>query len=162
MKRTLRHTLLGLVATLSLAASLPALAFDEQSTSAINVDKHGVILHGYDAVAYFEGKPAKGSVKYTATYDGATYQFASAAHRDAFTANPQKYAPQFGGFCALGVSRIAKVDIDPHAYKIVGDKLYVNINPKGQKFWLTDLDNNIHTAEQQWPQIRNKAPKDLQ
>ena len=79
----------------------------------VNVDSNGVILKGYDAVAYFtQGKPVKGDPAIKSTYDGATYLFASAADKAAFDKNPAKYVPQYGGFCAYGVSVGVLSDIE--------------------------------------------------
>jgi YHS domain-containing protein len=121
-----------------------------------------VILHGYDAVAYFTvNKPVKGVATYSAKHDGATYWFSSAENLAAFKADPQKYAPQFGGFCAFGVTKEAKVDGDPTVFKVEGGKLYVNLNPQVGKLWLQDVPGNIKEAQRIWPSISNKAPQDL-
>ena len=85
--------------------SAPGFAYDETSTASINVDQQDVILKGYDAVAYFTtGTPTAGSARFSAVHGGATYQFASAANLQAFQANPAKYVPQYGGFCAMGAA----------------------------------------------------------
>jgi YHS domain-containing protein len=92
-------------ALLSGFATIPAFAFDENSTAAINVDESGLGLRGYDPVGYFEaGAPTKGSADLTAEHNGVTYHFASSENRDLFTANPSKYAPQYGGFCQMGAA----------------------------------------------------------
>jgi YHS domain-containing protein len=84
-----------------------------------------VAIKGYDPVAYFKsGKPVEGTGTHEHRWMGATWRFASAANRDAFAADPQRYAPQFGGYCAWAVSQGYTADIDPEAWTIVGDKLY--------------------------------------
>ncbi|MBE9609538.1 YHS domain-containing (seleno)protein [Chitinilyticum piscinae] len=139
-----------------------ALAYDENSTAAVNVDAQGVGLQGYDPVAYFTDKaPVLGNSAYKASHNGVTYHFASKAHRDQFTANPAHYAPQFGGFCAMGVALDKKLDGDPQAWKIVDGKLYLNVNKEVQKKWLEDVPGNLKKANMEWPQIKDKAPKDL-
>ena len=104
----LRTTLLAVATTIALGAAMApvtSFAYDENSTSAVNVDAKGVGLKGHDPVAYFTvGAPTAGKAEYTYKHDGVTYQFASAANRDAFKSAPAKYAPQFGGFCAMGVA----------------------------------------------------------
>lgn len=158
-------SLSGAPAALSFIALLgpaPALAFDADSTSAINVDKAGVMLRGYDPVSYFaDGKPAKGSAQYSAKHDGATYHFSSARNRDAFAANPARYAPQFGGFCAMGAALGKKLDGDPDVFRVADGKLYLNVNADVQKRWLDDVPGNVKQANTTWPSIRNKAPKDV-
>jgi hypothetical protein len=87
--------------------------------------------------------------------------FSSAANRDLFTANPGKYAPAFGGFCAMGVALEKKLDGDPTAWKLVDGKLYLNLNKDVQKKWLEDVPGNLKNAQMTWPKIKAKAPKDL-
>jgi YHS domain-containing protein len=114
----------------------------------------GVALKGYDPVAYFtESKAAKGSDKFTAQYRGVTYKFESAAHRDTFLANPEKYLPQYGGYCAYGVSRGDKADIEPHAFSVVGGKLYLNYSKTVRFMFQHDLRANIEKANENWPLV---------
>ena len=137
-----RRTLLSLAGAASAASLLgsPALAYDENSTSAVNVDRSGLALKGHDPVAYFTaGQPTKGQIQFSVSHRGATYWFATAANRDAFKANPDKFAPQYGGFCAMGVALDKKLDGDPNAWKIVDNKLYLNVNKDVQKKWLEDV-----------------------
>jgi YHS domain-containing protein len=162
---TLRRTLLAsLIASASLLAVLPgsALAYDANSTSALNVDAKGVAVQGYDVVAYqTAGSPTQGSAEFSAKHAGATYQFSSAANRDLFNANPAKYVPAFGGFCAMGVALEKKLDGDPTAWRVVDGKLYLNVNKDVQKKWLEDVPGNLKNANATWPRIKAKAPKDL-
>ena len=159
-RRVLLATWIGAVAVITIAPD--ALAYDEKSTSALNVDAKGVALKGHDPVAYFTaGAPTPGRPEFTATHDGASYHFASAANRDAFKANPAKYAPQYGGFCAMGVALDKKLDGDPTAWRVVDNRLYLNVNKDVQKKWLEDVPAHLKKAEATWPQIRSKAPKDL-
>lgn len=119
--------------------------------------KEGLALSGYDAVAYFtDGKPVEGRASYEAEWKGVRWRFASAAHRDAFQADPGKYAPQFGGFCAFGVSRGYAVDADPFAWKIVEGRLYVNHDKKVQQLWEKELPTIIGAAEARWPNVERK------
>ncbi|WP_373975526.1 YHS domain-containing protein [Chitinibacter sp. SCUT-21] len=161
-----RKTLIAatLMSGFAFLAAVPstAMAYDETSTASVNVDEQGVGLKGYDPVAYFTAKaPTLGNAAYSAQHDGVTYHFASKANRDKFTANPAHYAPQFGGFCAMGVALDKKLDGDPQAWKIVDGKLYLNVNKEVQKKWLQDVPGNLKKANMEWPSIKDKAPKDL-
>lgn len=145
----------------SLSYSSPVLAYDATSTASINLE-NGVILRGYDAVAYFTtGKPTVGSAKYRATYQGATYHFASAANQKLFLANPSAYAPQYGGFCAMGAALGKKLDVDPTQFKVVDSKLYLNVNADVFKKWSENTTSHIDSANQNWPAIKDKAPDAL-
>lgn len=140
----------------------PSFAYDENSTASINLDAGGVAIHGYDPVAYFvAGQPSPGEEKFTSVYDGATYRFASATNRDAFVDDPAKYAPAYGGFCAMGAALEKKLDGDPKLWRIVDGKLYLNVGEPAQKRWLEDVPGNIAKASANWPNIKDKAPKDL-
>ena len=122
----------------------------------------GIALHGYDPVAYFtEQTPVQGSAEASVVHDGATYRFASADNMKAFQANPEKYAPAFGGYCAYGVAVSAKFDGDPRYWKIVDGKLYLNLNEQIQKTWLKDVPGNIKKAEKFWTEIKHKDPATL-
>ena len=114
----------------------------------------GVAIKGYDPVAYFtDSKPVKGSKDFRYDWQGATWQFASAEHRDLFTKEPEKYAPQYGGYCAWAVSQGNTAGIDPDAWKIVGGKLYLNYDTDIQTKWLQDIPGNIEKADKNWPEI---------
>lgn len=127
-----------------------------------NTDPTGVVLHGYDPVAYFtDGKPVAGDEQFSAEYDGGKYLFSTAANRDSFVANPAKYAPQYGGFCAFGVSVGKKFDVDPASFKIVDGKLYLNLNPQVLKKWSMDTMGYLQKSESNWSRIRDKAPNEL-
>ena len=144
------------------AATSPAFALVPTSTAAVNTDTAGIAIHGYDAVAYFkEGKPRVGSANFTVTYEGARYQFSSAANLKAFQANPAAYAPGFGGFCAMGVALEKKLDGDPKVWKIVDGKLYLNVNKDVAVAWQRDIPGNLIKANENWPTIKDKTPQSL-
>lgn len=139
-----------------------AFAYDETSAASINVDKSHVILRGYDAVAYHtQGKAVKGVAEFKATHNGATYQFSSAANRDAFLATPAKFEPAYGGFCAMGVALGMKLDGDPEIFKVADGKLYVNVHADAAKVFNADLAANVAKAEANWPDIKDKTPASL-
>ncbi|MBA4045700.1 MAG: hypothetical protein C0510_00040 [Erythrobacter sp.] len=160
--------LTSLTVAVSLAAagtgliSTAAMAVVPDSPSAVNTDVQGLALHGYDAVAYFtDGKPTKGNAKFKATYEGATYYFASEENQRKFNANPAAYAPQFGGFCAMGVALEKKLDGDPNVWKIVDGKLYLNVNQDVAVAWNRDIPGNLDRAEENWPAIKDATPESL-
>lgn len=126
-----------------------------QSTpiAAVNT-QDGVALKGYDPVAYVtDVRPVKGDPRFTATWNGATYQFASAEHRDRFLADPGKYAPQYGGYCAFAISRGRIADIDPDQWARVNGKLYLNNNAFAQAAWSVDRPGNIAAGDSNWPLV---------
>lgn len=150
-------------AVLSAVFAGHAFAFDPSSPAPINLDAAGLALKGYDPVAYFDaGTPTPGSADFTAEHDGATYRFATAENRDAFMADPGHYAPAYGGFCAMAMSLGYKVDIDPNAWKIVDDRLYVQANERATWVWEKDIPGNISKADGFWPQVKDKPPAALQ
>jgi YHS domain-containing protein len=117
----------------------------------------GAAIRGYDPVAYFTaGKPVKGSPQFTLQWNGATWHFASAANRDAFRAEPAKYAPQYGGYCAYGAAQGYAVQTDPAAWRIVDGKLYLNYNAAVQSRWVQDIPGYIKAADKNWPHVLNK------
>ena len=114
----------------------------------------GIAIQGADPVAYFTvGEYTPGSDEFTHEWEGATWQFASAENRDLFAANPEEYAPQYGGFCAYAVSQGNTAPIEPTAWKIVDGKLYLNYNDKIQQRWVKDIPGYIAKADQNWPGV---------
>lgn len=138
---------------LILIAAIPATAADR--VDPVNTTILGdLAVDGYDAVAYFtDGKPVEGKKEHSYEWKGATWRFASAAHRELFAAAPEKYAPQFGGYCAWAVSQGYTADADPESWKIVDGKLYLNYNKKVQAQWEQDIAGLIVKAESNWPQL---------
>ena len=144
-----------------LAASRAVLVFavaaPAAQAQAVNIDRDNLALQGYDLVSYFTDSTAMpGSAEFTAVHEGAVYRFVSAAHRDAFTTNPARYVPAYGGYCAFGVSRGYKVKIDPEAFLIVDGRLYLNYDKGVQKEWLKDIPGYIAKADQNWPGLKDK------
>jgi YHS domain-containing protein len=114
-------------------------------------------VKGYDVVAYFtDGKPVEGSKSITAEQEGAVYRFASEEHRRLFLADPDKYLPAYGGYCAWAVSQNSTAGIDPTAWKIVDGRLYLNYNDEVQQKWLADIPGFIAAADRNWPGLRDK------
>jgi YHS domain-containing protein len=122
----------------------------------------GVAAQGYDVVGYFtDNKPVKGSGDHVARINGLDYLFASDEHKKAFLANPDKYMPQYGGWCAFGTSVGKKIPGDPLAWAIVNGKLYLNLNDRVQKIWSKDMQGYITRADANWLQIKDKDPSSL-
>jgi YHS domain-containing protein len=114
-------------------------------------------LDGYDPVSYFkQGKPAKGNPAHAAAWNGASWHFSSAENKAAFEANPQAFAPQFGGYCAWAVSQGYTAKGDPHAWRIVDGKLYVNYDTSVQKTWEKDVPGHIARGDKNWPTVLRK------
>ena len=144
-------------ATLLLLAAGSGTSVAQQAMhSAINLDDSGVIIQGYDVVAYQRQQAAvPGSAEHTAVYEGAIYRFTSRENRDAFRQSPTRYAPQYGGYCAMGVALGKKLNIDPEVFRVVDGKLYLNLNKDVQKDWLKDIPGNIAKAEKNWPKVKD-------
>jgi YHS domain-containing protein len=114
---------------------------------------NGVGAGGYDVVSYTQGGPKKGDAKFAADYDGAKWYFASAENMKAFEASPGKYAPAFGGYCAYAVANGVTAKGDPLLWKIVGGRLYLNLNKQAQKSWNDDIPGNIASGNANWPKV---------
>ena len=114
----------------------------------------GTAIDGTDPVAYFtEGRPVEGSSDFKHEWNGATWRFKNAENRDLFAANPEKYAPQYGGYCAWAVSQGYTASTDPEAWKIVDGKLYLNYSKDVQATWERDVPGNISKADGNWPKV---------
>lgn len=111
-------------------------------------------VQGHDPVAYFtEGKPVKGSRDFSTEYQGAEFRFASQDNLDTFLADPAKYAPQYGGYCAWAVSQGYTAKGDADHWRIVDGKLYLNYNAKVQRDWEADIPGFIEAADTNWPDV---------
>ncbi len=111
---------------------------------------------GYDVTAYFsESKPVKGKKAFTTRYKDADWLFASQENLDKFVSDPEKYAPQYGGYCAWAVSQGSVASGDPLLWTVHNDKLYLNYNKKINTKWASDMDNLISTGDKNWPSVLN-------
>jgi YHS domain-containing protein len=123
--------------------------------------QQGFALKGYDPVAYFaDGGPAAGNAAIRYRWRGATWLFSTEEHRKAFMADPARYAPQFGGYCAFAVSRGTTADGDPLLWAVVDDKLYVNTNAYAMQLWDKDRPGNIQAGNSNWPLIPKRPLPD--
>jgi YHS domain-containing protein len=134
-----------------------------QTSKYANINKSGTAISGYDAVAYFTpGKPAVGDKKYSCSYNGATYQFATSENLKKFNSNPATYEPAYGGWCAYAMGASGeKVKVDPETFKIINGKLYLFYN-----FYFTNTLDSWNkkeaklklSADNNWKTILNKNP----
>lgn len=119
----------------------------------VNADG-GVALKGTDVVAYFsDGKVVAGSPQFTHRWHDAEWRFASAANRDAFAREPEKYAPQYGGFCSWGMAQGYRAPVDPAAFRVVDGKLYLNYSRSVQGNWVKDIPGNVTRADGNWAKL---------
>ncbi len=157
--RPLTRRLLLALAIGALFASMPALAAPPANTIKPGLfgGRSDTAIQGYDPVSYFtDGKPVKGQDTLTFDYLGAKWKFASQAHLDLFKADPEKYAPQYGGYCAYGVAQDALVSIEPDKFKIVDGKLYLNYDADVQAKWLKDPAGFIKQANAKFQALLKK------
>ncbi len=123
----------------------------------VNKDSNGLAIKGYDPVAYFTvGRAVKGKSQYQYSWKGASWWFTSAANRDKFAADPEGYAPQYGGFCASAMVAGKFIDINPKVWKIVGGKLYLSYNLKYFDAFQRNLSANIKRADRNWAKINER------
>lgn len=150
-----KHTGAAVAAALLLVAA--AVALRAEPKRSINTARGELAVKGYDVVAYTTAaKALPGRPEFEYRWNGAVWRFVSAAHRDAFSRDPERYAPQFGGYCAWAVSRGYTADTDPEAWKIVDGRLYLNYSKRVQRMWEQDIPGNIEKAKANWPSVLNK------
>lgn len=169
MHKLLSAILLGSAIALTSCSGTPQAAEPTPTSSTVAVsetsetnnkiayfEEGGIAIRGADPVAYFtESVHIPGSDEFTHDWQGVTWQFASAENRERFVADPEAYAPEYGGFCAYAVSQGYTATIEPDAWKIVDGKLYLNYNKKIQKRWERDIPGFIAAANQNWPSVLN-------
>jgi YHS domain-containing protein len=142
--------------TLAGALGLYLFAFDNEAIAGpVFTGTHaGVAINGYDTVAYFtQGKPVEGSIDHTEVWRGVTWRFASEENRALFAADPEKYAPQYGGFCAYAVAQGSKAKTEPDAFTVFEGKLYLNFDQSIKRRWDDDKAGYISKAAGYWPQL---------
>ena len=135
--------------------SLPHLAFAIKPIYSGGSER--AAIRGYDPVAYFtENKPLKGSKDFSVEYLGATWLFVSANNRQLFIDDPEKYMPQYGGYCAYAVAKKSSASIKPEYFTIHDGKLYLNFSKSVYKKWLKDKKKYIADADRNWPKVRDR------
>ncbi|MGD1924698.1 MAG: YHS domain-containing (seleno)protein [Paracoccaceae bacterium] len=133
---------------------IPAVAAAELRSPEIYKDFRGVALKGYDTVAYHtERKPVKGQDGFAYEWKDAVWFFSSAENRDKFIAEPERWAPQYGGYCAWAIAKGSTRPINPKIFRIFNDKLYLNLNMKVHTEWLGEHNQFIAEADGQWPDV---------
>lgn len=149
--------MMNAIKKLSLSLCLMLLVGYAVAQNAEVFSAHGHAIKGYDPVSYFtESKPVKGKEEFSYIYKGATWLFSSQKNMDLFKADPVKFMPQYGGYCAFGLAGGYKAPISPDAWSIVDGKLYLNYNQKVQKDWTADQEEMIKKADEHWPTVKKK------
>lgn len=154
-----RRSFILLTGAALVASSLDAISAQADALRPVNTlgSAEAVAIRGYDPVAYFrDGGPRPGKPEFSVRHGGATWRFASAEHKALFEADPQRYLPAYGGFCAYGTSRGYLVKIEPEAWSIVNGRLYLNYDLGVRKTWLGDTKKYIARAEAGWPNLTAK------
>jgi YHS domain-containing protein len=156
---TLRRIFIAqLVALVSAAITLPAISAQPPYNTLLRdtpaEGRGDVAIRGYDTVAYFtQGKAVPGNNAFVTEWMGAKWKFASQQHLDLFKASPDRYAPQYGGYCAYGVSQGYLVKVDPEAWSVIDGKLYLNYDAKVQALWKKDAARYIKLADSKFPAL---------
>lgn len=139
-------------------AAVPLVSFGAnlayaQSTPSV-YSEGGIAIDGTDPVGYFkENRPIAGNPDITLNWNGATWRFSNTENKEAFAADPEAYAPQYGGYCAYAVSEGYTASTVPEAWKIVDGKLYLNFSRRIQRRWERDIPNRIASADANWPDV---------
>lgn len=143
-------------AALALLTAAPVLASDLVNVAGASK----IAVSGYDPVAFFtDARPVNGSPFISASYQGATYLFASEEHKKLFTESPGKYAPQYGGFCAFGVAIDKLFPVDITTWQVRNGKLYLNLNADILKKFNAEFDGNVAKADRNWPGLTQHDAK---
>ena len=163
MRRSARSALIvrllavALFAGLSVSALASFAVAGSDPVAAVNA-ADGIGLKGYDPVAYFvNGQPQKGVDQYSSQWKGVAYRFASAQNLESFKAHPEKYLPQYGGYCAYAMSLNRIADIDPSRWAIVDGRLFLNNGLIAQTLWSRNKSGNIASADRNWPSYPKQA-----
>ena len=123
----------------------------------VNTNRDGVAIDGYDPVAYFvEGQPRRGSSEIAMSWGGATWHFSDSDHRDAFAADPARYAPAYGGYCAWAASRGKIAPVDPRAWHIENGRLFLNYNTRVNRRFAENASDCIAAGDKSWPEVRRR------
>ena len=160
-RRAIFAVLSGLAVAILFAATavitttqLPASAVAGGKPLINTLGSPGVAIKGYDPVAYFvTGGPRKGKAQFTVQHGGVRWRFASAENKTKFQADPAKYTPVYGGYCAYGVAQGYLVKIEPDAWTIRGGRLYLNYSKGVQRIWEKQPDSYIRKANGRWPRL---------
>ena len=146
----------------AMSSLLALVAFVSLGANAAEFTHSTPAVQGYDVVSYQTAKrPVRGNGHFTAVHDGAVYLFSSKENLDAFNTNPERYVPAYNGYCAFGVSVGKKFVGDPEVWRVVDNRLYLNLDATIQDQWLKDVPGRIKTADSNWRKIEDKDPASL-
>jgi len=152
----IKATLITFILTLSF---IQATFADEGPTY---TNKKGFAIKGYDTVAYFTEKmPVQGSEEFSYSWNHGVWLFANKMNMELFKANPEKYAPQYGGYCAFAAAKGSFAKVDPTQFTVLNDKLYLNYNARIQKKWTKKRDEFIQLGDQNWPELLAEAKENV-
>eukprot|EP01104_Vermistella_antarctica_P021443 TRINITY_DN9697_c0_g1_i1.p1 TRINITY_DN9697_c0_g1~~TRINITY_DN9697_c0_g1_i1.p1 ORF type:complete len:157 (+),score=36.25 TRINITY_DN9697_c0_g1_i1:261-731(+) len=122
-----------------------------ETTTPVNIDKHGAAIHGYDPVEYFKsGRPEKGTPSHSIEHNNALWWFSSRENMEEFEGNPEKYIPQYGGHCSCAMMMGTLQDINPHTYEVRDGKLYLNFGHVAQFGWVHYPGDSVKKADGNW------------
>lgn len=151
-----RRMMTGVLIAGSAGATLAALGLNVSAQTAKVFSGSSDAINGYDPVAYFtQKKPVQGDPSITSMWNGTKWRFSSAENKAKFDADPAKYAPQYGGYCAYAVSQGYTAKTDPDAWSIVDGKLYLNYSKSVRSTWEKDKPGYISKADANWPKVLN-------
>jgi len=150
----------GALITLTLAFTFVQNVFANEGPT--YTDKKGIAIKGYDTVAYFtENMPVKGLKEFSHEWNHGVWLFSNNTNLELFKANPEKYAPQYGGYCAFGVAKDSFAKVDPTQFTVLNNKLYLNYNSRIQKKWTKKRDQFIQLGDQNWPSLLVEAKENI-
>lgn len=142
--------LIGLLITF-LVPLLLSDAFGTDGTAADEAGGKDIAIRGYDPVAYFKpGEAKKGDPSHSCSWHNLTWHFQSEEHRQFFQGNPEKFVPQYNGYCAWAMTEARKAETDPEVWKIVNGKLYLSCSNAAYEKWSRDIPGNIRKADANW------------
>lgn len=147
----MKYLMIALAALFSLTLSTPAAYAD--SDPIYTSWRNNTAVGGFDSVSFFSGKPLEGNKDFAAEYKGATWYFATRANLDLFTANPEAFAPQYGGYCAWALAQGKLAKGSPKHWTVLDGRLFLNFNARVQRDWEADKDDFIIDADKRWPNI---------
>lgn len=134
------------------------LAFASSASAQVNSNGGANAIGGYDPVAYFtDHAPVRGTAEHSFDWHGGHWLFASEEHRALFAANPARYAPAYGGYCAWAAADGRLATIDPQAWHVEGGRLFLNYSLDIRRQWLADRAHLIQQADERWPALSRTA-----
>ena len=131
-----------------------------EGVNQVNTTSENVAIKGFDTVAYFTAQNAiEGNPRFEFVWNGAKWLFSNSENLEKFKANPEQFAPQFGGYCSYAVSKGYTADGGPNAWKVVDGKLYLNYSPKVKEMWEAEQEQRINDGEKNWQEFKTKKPQ---